>query len=101
MIIATVIAIIMGIIMLSLAVVATVIEKKREGAQGEQLKSMTYEGILCDDIVIYDNQEQMIQDMIRNYTKDGVKEMVAIYFRKRGVVIEYKSGLKVYYTYSA
>ena len=43
----------------------------------------------------------MIQHIIAGYSDSWIQDINAIYFMKKGIIIEYKRGWKVYYTYSA
>lgn len=100
MIIATIIASLIIIVMVAIAVITNRIEAKKDAAQGEEKQSIC-EGKICNDIVTFDSQEDMLRYILECYNCEWVKKMQAIYFMQRGIIIEYKSGWKVYYTYSA
>jgi hypothetical protein len=101
MIIATIMANLIIAAIVIIAVITNDIKaKKNVAAQGEE-KQLICEGIVCNDIITFDNQEDMIKTMIADYPDGWMQDLYAIYFMKKGIIIEYRGGWKVYYTHSA
>ena len=99
MIMITMGAIVIIVIMLIIALISNKLEKKN--AAQEENKQLTCEGVPCNDIITFDNQQQMVQHIIVGYSDSWIQDISAVYFMKKGIIIEYKRGWKVYYTYSA
>lgn len=79
MIIATIIASLIIIVMISIAVITNRIEAKKDAAHGEE-KQIICEGKVCNDIVTFDSQEDMIRYILECYDCEWIKKMSAIYF---------------------
>jgi hypothetical protein len=75
MIIATIIASLIIVVMVIIAVVTNSIEAKKKAAvQGEE-KQLICEGKVCNDIVTFDSQEDMIRYILECYNCEWVQKM--------------------------
>ena len=74
MIIATIIASLIIAAMVIIAVITNNIEAKKKAAQGEE-KQLICEGKICNDIVTFDSQEDMIRYIFECYNCEWVKKM--------------------------
>lgn len=82
-------------------VIACVGNKLRQKNEKQEPKTLVCEGKVCNDIVTFDSQKDMLRYILECYECEWIKKMSVIYFMKKGIIIEYRSGWKVYYTYSA
>lgn len=74
MIIATIIASLIIIAMVAIAVITDRIEAKKDAAKGEE-KQPICEGKVCNDIVTFDSQEDMLRYILECYNCEWVKKM--------------------------
>lgn len=94
----TIIAIFTIVIIIAIVCIGN---KLRQKNKKQEPKILVCEGVICNDIITFDNQENMIKTMITDYPDGWMQDLYAIYFMKKGIIIEYRGGWKVYYTHSA